>query len=146
MSSYIPAELRRLVRARARGLCEYCLLHEDNTYLGNAVDHVISEKHGGQTLEGNLAFSCQSCNRRKGSDVASVIPGTDGVVRFFNPRRDKWSSHFALVGFEIIGITPVGEATARILDFNSASRVEERQVLMETGRFPSAAAAQVIRG
>ena len=146
MSSYIPAELRRLVRTRARGLCEYCLLHEDNTYLGNAVDHVVSEKHGGQTVEDNLAFSCQPCNRRKGSDVASVVPGSDGVVRFFNPRRDKWSDHFALVGFEIVGITPIGEVTARILDFNSPVRVEERQVLMERGRFPSADAAPIIRG
>jgi hypothetical protein len=141
MSSYIPAELRRLVRARARGVCEYCLLHEDDTYLGNAVDHIISEKHGGQTVEDNLAFSCQPCNRRKGTDVASIVPGEGSVVRFFNPRRDKWSEHFALVGFEIVGITPVGEATARILDFNGPGRIEERQALIEKGRFPSSAAA-----
>jgi hypothetical protein len=145
MSSYIPAELRRLVRARARGLCEYCLLHEADTYLGNAVDHVISEKHGGQTVEQNLAFSCQPCNRRKGTDVASVVPGTDGVVRFFNPRRDKWRDHFALVGFEIVAITPVGEATARILDFNAPNRLEERQALMEEGRFPTATANEIMR-
>lgn len=134
------------MRARARGLCEYCLLHEDNTYLGNAVDHVISEKHGGQTTEDNLAFSCQPCNRRKGSDVASIVPGTGQVVRFYNPRRDKWSDHFTLVGFEITGITPAGEATLRILDFNSPSRIEERQLLMEDAKFPSAAAAEIIRG
>jgi hypothetical protein len=145
MSSYVSAELRRLVRARAHGLCEYCLLHEGVTYLGNAVDHVISEKHGGETTEDNLAFSCQPCNRRKGTDVASVVPGTDAVVRFFNPRRDKWSDHFALVGFEIVGLTPTGEATARILDFNSPNRIEERRALMEQGRFPSEFAAEIMR-
>ena len=145
MSSYIPADLRGLSALAPAAFASTASFMED-TYLGNAVDHVISEKHGGETVEGNLAFSCQPCNRRKGTDVASVIPGTDGVVRFFNPRRDKWSDHFALVGFEIVGITPVGEATARILDFNAPNRVEERQALMEKHRFPSTAADEIMRG
>ncbi len=49
MSSYVSADLRRLVTSRAQSLCEYCLIHEDDTYLGCQVDHVISEKHGGPT-------------------------------------------------------------------------------------------------
>jgi len=40
-SSYISAELRRLVQDRARGLCEYCLLHESDTYLGNATARIL---------------------------------------------------------------------------------------------------------
>jgi hypothetical protein len=127
-------------------VCEYCLIHESDTYLGTAVDHVISEKHGGPTTEDNLAFACQPCNRAKGSDIASVIPGSAELVRLFHPRRDRWSDHFALVGFEIIGITPVGEATARILDFNSPRRLAERQASIEEGSFPSPAAAEIIRG
>jgi hypothetical protein len=46
-TSYISAELRRLVVARAESLCEYCLIHEEDTFFGCEVDHVISEKHGG---------------------------------------------------------------------------------------------------
>ena len=39
-SAHIPAELRKLVANRADRLCEYCLLHEDDTYLGCQVDHI----------------------------------------------------------------------------------------------------------
>ena len=42
MTSYVRAELRRLVESRARRLCEYCLIHEDDTYLGCQVDHIIA--------------------------------------------------------------------------------------------------------
>src|SRR5438067_1332550 len=94
MSSYVSAELRRLVRDRAVRICEYCLLHEDNTFLGNEVDHIISEKHGGPTNASNLAFACASCNRAKGSDIASLIPGTDQLVRLFNPRSTGGASIF----------------------------------------------------
>jgi 5-methylcytosine-specific restriction endonuclease McrA len=53
--TYIPAETRRLVISRAGRRCEYCLIHEDDTYFGCEVDHVISEKHGGLTAAENLA-------------------------------------------------------------------------------------------
>ena len=36
--------MRRLVIARAGRRCEYCLIHEDDTYFGCEVDHVVSEK------------------------------------------------------------------------------------------------------
>lgn len=49
MSSYINMELRRLVENRAKHVCEYCLIHEGDTYLACQVDHIISEKHGGPT-------------------------------------------------------------------------------------------------
>jgi len=55
MSSYISPALRRLVATRAEYLCEYCLIHEDDTFFGCEVDHIISEKYGGQTAENNLA-------------------------------------------------------------------------------------------
>jgi len=34
MPSYVSADLRRLVESRTNHLCEYCLIHEDDTYLG----------------------------------------------------------------------------------------------------------------
>ena len=63
--TYINVALRQLVIRRANGLCEYCLIHEDDTYFGCQVDHIISEKHGGPTEEGNLAYACSFCNRNK---------------------------------------------------------------------------------
>lgn len=54
-ATYISAELGRLVIARADNLCEYCLIHEDDTFFGCEVDHIISEKHGGLTRVATLA-------------------------------------------------------------------------------------------
>jgi hypothetical protein len=56
--TYVPAELRRLVRLRAQDCCEYCLIPELMTLAIHEVDHVIAEKHGGPTDEHNLAFAC----------------------------------------------------------------------------------------
>jgi hypothetical protein len=138
-TGYISAELRRLVASRAKGACEYCLVREEDMFLGCEVDHIISEKHGGATTEENLAYSCLPCNRNKGSDVSSLIPGTSNLIRFFNPRVDRWGDHFQLDaedGITIVPLTPIGEATARILGFNQADRLLERQTLREVGRYP----------
>lgn len=95
---YVTAELRRLVVARAEGLCEYCLIAEEDTFYGCEVDHVISEKHGGPTQEDNLAYACVFCNQAKGSDVGSIHWESGQFVRFFNPRTDRWADHFVLTG------------------------------------------------
>jgi hypothetical protein len=141
MSSYVPAALRRLVALRAEGLCEYCLIHEHDTYFGCQVEHVIAEKHGGATVSDNLAYACTLCNRFKGSDLGSVSPATGQLVRFFNPRTDRWSDHFRLDGAEIVPLTETGAVTVRILAMNHHDRVAERQTLGAEGRYPSAAAA-----
>jgi hypothetical protein len=140
MSSYINAALRRLVAARAEYLCEYCLIHEEDAFFGCEVDHIISEKHDGQTEADNLAYACAFCNRAKGSDVGSLVRRTGAFVRFFNPRTDLWGDHFALDGVTIVALSDIGEATTRILDFNNEERLFERQTLQAIGRYPSAAA------
>ena len=66
MTSYVSAGLRREVAARAVGICEYCLIHESDTYLGCQVDHVLSEKHGGATDSSNLAYACTCYGKGKG--------------------------------------------------------------------------------
>jgi hypothetical protein len=149
-TTYISVELRRLVIARANHLCEYCLIHEDDTFFGCEVDHIISEKHGGPTEEGNLAYACLICNRNKGSDVGSIVPPLSSGVfcRFFNPRIDLWSGHFALNGVDGVTIQPltdIGAVTARIFGFNSAERLLERQALRAVGRYPTDAALHRIR-
>jgi hypothetical protein len=55
MSNPVTPALRQLVARRARHLCEYCLIHEDDTFFGCEVEHIISQKHGGPTIESNLA-------------------------------------------------------------------------------------------
>jgi hypothetical protein len=143
MTSYVGASLRRSVATRARHLCEYCLIHEDDTYLGCQVDHVISEKHGGKTQSNNLGYVCTYCNRAKGTDIGSIVGSTGQFTRFFNPRIDRWSEHFSLHAARIEPLTPIGEVTARILGFNQAERILERRALERIGRYPPAAAVEL---
>src|SRR5438093_12047207 len=116
--TYITAEMRRFVVARAEGICEYCLIAESDTFLGCAVDHIISEKHGGSTTKENLSYARVFCNQAKGSDVGSIAWESNEFVRFFSPRTDVWDEHFELVGCRIEGKTAIGTATERILGFN----------------------------
>lgn len=137
MTSYVNAELRQLVQSRADRICEYCLIHEDDTYFGCQVDHVIAEKHGGPTHAANLCYACVLCNRAKGTDIGSLASSTGEFTRFFNPREDRWSDHFALNGVIIEPRTPIGEATSRILRFNEPERILEREAIQGIGRYPS---------
>jgi len=137
MGSYIPDNMRRQVAERADFLCEYCLIHEDDTFAGCHVDHVISIKHGGLTELSNLAFACAFCNRNKGSDIGSIYWNTGEFVRFFNPRVDRWSEHFQLKDIFIAPKTSVGEVTARILRINDPDRLFERRELSLMMRYPT---------
>jgi 5-methylcytosine-specific restriction endonuclease McrA len=136
MSDTVPGGLRRLVSRRAADRCEYCLLHEEDSFYAHQPDHVIALKHGGLTIEDNLAWACHRCNRLKGTDIASVDPKTKRIVRLFNPRRDKWSDHFRVERGRIIPLTPVAEVTVFLLKLNAISNVEMRKVLIREGRYP----------
>lgn len=137
MDRYISTELRILVAQRADYLCEYCLIHEGDTFVGCQIDHIISLKHGGQTNVENLAYACAFCNRNKGSDIGSITWQTGKFTRFFNPRIDR---HFCLDGALLTPLTEIGEVTARILGFNSVERLLERETLIKIGDYPSLAA------
>lgn len=127
--------------ARAGGLCEYCLVHEHHNHKPYEVDHILSLKHGGRSDLRNFAFACFDCNRFKGTDVGSIVPGSAAFTRLYNPRIDVWSEHFRLdLGVFIIGITGIGAATARVLDLNARGRVWERQNLSTLGLYPVPAA------
>jgi hypothetical protein len=110
--TYIPDKLRDLVYQRAAGCCEYCLIHDDDTYKPHEVDHIVAEKHGGQTHEGNLCLSCFDCNRHKGSDLASLDTETGDIVLLFHPRRNRWADRFMLEEGMIQPLSPQGRATA----------------------------------
>lgn len=146
--SYVAQTLRRFVADRADRLCEYCLIHEADTFFGCQIEHVIAEKHGGASTADNLAYACVFCNRFKGSDVASVLPETGQIVRLFNPRIDRWASHFSLDrgSMRIVALSAIGTVTVKLLNFNHADRILERLTLARSGRYPSASANSRITG
>ena len=125
--SYIGLELRRHVTSRAARRCEYCLIHEEDTFIGCQIDHVISEKHGGLTNANNLALACVFCNRYKGSDIAT-LDEIGNLTALFNPRTQLWHEHFQFVGLHILGTTSIGRSTSRLLRFNDYERLEERRL------------------
>lgn len=135
MSSYIPVALRRLVVERAGNICEYCLLPQIIVLTPHEPDHIVSEQHGGKTIEHNLALACLRCNRRKGTNVGSFDPVTGELVRFFNPRIDKWGDHFRWEGNQIVPLSPQGRVTVKILDLNHQERLAERDLSITLGLY-----------
>jgi 5-methylcytosine-specific restriction endonuclease McrA len=120
--------LRQLVRLRAAGLCEYCLISETFTLAEHEVDHIIAIKHGGETVSQNLALCCTLCNRHKGSDISSIDPESGRLTPLFNPRLDRWNDHYQLQSGEILPLTAVGRVTLRLLRLNRPQRIRERRL------------------
>jgi len=129
----VDAATRKFVRERARNRCEYCLLPQDYSELAHHVEHIIAKQHGGSDEADNLALACHRCNFRKGPNVSGVDTETGQIVPLFHPRRDEWLHHFHLQGAYILGITPTGRASARVLTLNDARRLELRMELMKRG-------------
>lgn len=136
MSSYIPVELRRSVRERAKNCCEDCRLDEADNYLAHEVDHIISEKHRGETVSENMCLSCFDCNRYKGSDVGSIDVETDTFVPLFHPRRMQWNDHFRLEDAQIVPLTAEGRVTTFLLRLNSTERLIKRRALIDLKTYP----------
>jgi hypothetical protein len=131
----INQALRTDVALRAHRRCEYCLIREEDCAFRPQVDHIVSRKHGGNSLPENLAYACVLCNRRKSGDVASIENGE--LVRLFHPRQDLWSDHFQIDGSLIRALTEVGAATSKLLHFNVPERRAERALLQTLGSYPS---------
>jgi HNH endonuclease len=134
--TYVSVKLRRLVFERAKGCCEYCLIPEFLSVATYQVDHVIAEKHGGETILVNLALACPLCNLAKGSDIASIDPTTGATEKLYHPRRDRWAQHFAVdpVTGLIEPLTPIARATERLLPLNRSESVAERAILLRVGQ------------
>lgn len=136
MPSGVPTEIRRLVNERAAFCCEYCLMPQTFSLKKHEPDHIIPIQHGGTTEEQNLALACMRCNRYKGPNLGSIDPQTGDFVPFYNPRKQKWSEHFAMENGYINPLTAEARVTVKILRINDASRIKERVILIDAGIYP----------
>ena len=127
--------LRNRVRQRAFGRCEYCQAPDWVTELPHEADHIRALKHDRPTVLANLCWACARCNDFKGSDASEFVPGTDRLVRLFNPRIDIWDDHFSWDGALLRGKTEIAQATIALLRFNADHRVNIRLALMDDGLF-----------
>ena len=126
--SYVSAQLRRTVIERARSCCEYCLQPAAFAFCSHQIDHIIAEKHGGKTVDNNLALACKLCNTLKGSDLASIDPESQEIVRLYQPRHDRWQDHFQLKESELVPLTAIARTTIWLLHLNQDDRLRERLV------------------
>lgn len=133
----ISNEKKRLVRQRAGNCCEYCRLSQSGQLVGFQIDHIIPIKHDGTDEDNNLCLACYDCNIYKGSDVAALDPLTRAATRLYDPRQQVWDEHFVLQEDAIIlGITPEGRTTVRVLRINDTERVNQRLGEMAVGDYP----------
>lgn len=132
----ISVALRRQVIERANGCCEYCLVPDGISFYAHEIDHIIAEKHGGQSVAENLAYACWRCNRHKGSDLTSLDPNTGLVVQLFHPRTQRWTEYFRLDDALIVPVSATGRATSALLQFNQPARVSERVGMIAKGGYP----------
>lgn len=97
------------------------------------IDHIIAEKHGGETAASNLALACPHCNLHKGPNIAGVDPVSGQVVRLFHPRSDLWEKHFFFEQARITGRSPIARVTLQVLAMNADDFVLFRVELLAEG-------------
>jgi HNH endonuclease len=125
-----------LVRMRAGDACEYCRLPA-TVYAGLfTTEHIIARQHGGSDRDDNLAYSCTRCNLHKGPNIAGLDSHTGQLTRLFNPRLDVWAEHFAWSAHIVVGLTPIGRTTVRVLAMNEPIIRAVRAALLAEGVFP----------
>lgn len=134
----MDAKTRELVRHRAGQHCEYCHFPERALpYFVFHVDHIIAKQHLDEASDDpeSLAWACSECNYHKGPNLVSIDPETRQQADLFNPRRDDWNNHFRVGDGLIVGLTPTGRATARLLNMNASRLVRLRRELIAQGEF-----------
>lgn len=118
MTARVPELLKRRVAERAGLRCEYCGLSQAGQEATFHIDHVIPTSAGGETEAGNLALACVSCSLRKAARLDATDPATDLDVPIFNPRKERWDTHFRWDEVVLVGLTATGRATVHALQMN----------------------------
>jgi hypothetical protein len=129
-------EITRLVEARAGQRCEYCLMHQSLQGATFHIEHINPSSRGGSDNPDNLALACPRCNLLKSNRTEAADPDSGATMRLFNPRADRWADHFRWEDYQIVGLTPIGRATAFALDFNHPRRLHIRRAEELFGLFP----------
>jgi HNH endonuclease len=136
MSQYIPRAIRQLVVARADHRCEYCRVPEYLSCFEYHIEHIIGIQHGGTNEHDNLAYCCSSCNWKKGPNISTILEMGGDLIPLFNPRKQNWFDHFETQRGVISTKTIVGQATAKLLEFNKPEKIEERFEMSLGGFYP----------
>jgi hypothetical protein len=134
----VSQKLRRLVKERAQGYCEYCICPDSYATQEHSIEHIIPEERGGKNSADNLALACQGCNNIKYNKTRMIDPVSREMAPLFHPRKDDWHDHFAWSSDRLllIGLTPTGRATIESLRLNRQGVVNLRRLLLLEGKHP----------
>jgi 5-methylcytosine-specific restriction endonuclease McrA len=134
-----PTEkLKKLVRERAQGYCEYCLCRESYATERFSIEHIIALAAGGHNSADNLALACQGCNGAKYDKIFAPDPVTEEIVSLYHPRRDNWHEHFTWNSDHtlLFGLSSTGRATIEALHPNREGVINLRQAMALAGKHP----------
>jgi 5-methylcytosine-specific restriction endonuclease McrA len=84
MSTYVPAALRRRIRARFVDRCADCRTAEALIAAIFEIEHIIPRCAGGETVFDNLCLAYPTCNRYKASRQTAVAPVLGHTVPLFH--------------------------------------------------------------
>ena len=131
-------QIKQQVRATAKGCCEYCLSQEKFATQRFSIEHIQPLSKGGQTALNNLALSCQGCNNYKYNKTEGEDSVSDRIISLYHPRQKHWQEHFNWNQDYtlIIGLTPTGRATVKVLRLNRENLVNLRRILYAAGEHP----------
>lgn len=105
--------------------CGYCRVPFGRASSGRVefeVDHIVPQSLDSQLANevSNLVWACIRCNRNKSSYVDGYDEQSERMLSLFNPRNERWFSHFmGTWDGKIHGRTGTGRATTHRLAFNS---------------------------
>jgi len=137
-SGRIPESVRERVRRDAGDRCGYCLSSQRYVLGPLEIDHITPRARGGGDDERNLWLACRMCNGYKGSQTHARDPWSGRRLKLFDPRRQRWSRHFAWSddGARIVGRTACGRATVVAIRLNHPVAVLVRRQWVAAGWHP----------
>lgn len=133
----ISQRMRRQIEMDAAYRCSYCR-SPMAVGIPMLVDHIIPLAAGGDDTISNLCLCCYRCNEFKNDAVTSTDPSTDEMAPLYDPRQQRWQTHFAWShdGLTLEGLTASGRATIALLRLNNDWLVHARRLWILAGVHP----------
>ena len=138
MSIYVPAALRRRIRARFIDRCAYCLTAEALIAATFEIEHIIPRSAGGETVFDNLCLACPTCNRYRAYRQTAIAPLLGHTVPLFHPQHQHWEEHFGwnADATMILDLTPIGQAPIEALRMNRPALIRLRRMWVRMREHP----------